>query len=150
MIKHFVVSAVIFNQKAEVLLVKHKKHGVWVYPGGHLEKNESPDEGVLREVKEETGLIVEIVDRRYYSLESRKDKTTVLHRPKVVFEEIIERAGKQHCHLDLVYHCRVAGRENYRHNKDESEGIGFFKVSEIDDLAMFDHVRILVKKLSGK
>lgn len=38
-----------------VLLVKHgKKH--WAFPKGHGEKNESPEETAIRELKEETGL----------------------------------------------------------------------------------------------
>ena len=32
--------------------------GHWSFPGGHLEYQESPEEGVIREVMEETGLTV--------------------------------------------------------------------------------------------
>lgn len=40
----------------EVLLIEHKKLGVWLCPGGHVEPNERPDEAALRELKEEMGL----------------------------------------------------------------------------------------------
>ena len=33
-----------------------ENHGKWIGIGGHLEENESPEECVLREAKEETGL----------------------------------------------------------------------------------------------
>ena len=38
----------------------HKKLDVWLYPGGHVEDTETPDEALVREVKEETGLDIEI------------------------------------------------------------------------------------------
>lgn len=36
-------------------------NGRWCLPGGHLEAGESVTEGLVREVKEETGLDVEVV-----------------------------------------------------------------------------------------
>jgi len=56
------VGAVIFNNE-KVLLVKRGKepgYGKWSIPGGAVELGETLKEGVLREVKEETGLEVEI------------------------------------------------------------------------------------------
>lgn len=44
--------------QGKILLVKHKKLGIWLAPGGHLELNELPHEAAVREVKEETGLTV--------------------------------------------------------------------------------------------
>lgn len=42
------------NENNEVLFIFRR--GKWDLPKGHLEKNEKPDKGALREVKEETGL----------------------------------------------------------------------------------------------
>jgi len=56
------VGAVIFNNE-KVLLVKRGKepgYGKWSIPGGAVELGETLKEGLLREVKEETGLEVEI------------------------------------------------------------------------------------------
>lgn len=55
------VFCAITNDKDEILLVKIN-HGSknWTLPGGHLEHNESPIHGAIREVFEETGVTVEI------------------------------------------------------------------------------------------
>lgn len=48
-----------------VLLVKRKQSpykGYWDIPGGFLEAGEHPEEGVIREVKEETGLRVRPIE----------------------------------------------------------------------------------------
>lgn len=46
----------IYQQK--VLLVKHKKVGFWLNPGGHCEANEAPHQTAEREFWEETGIKV--------------------------------------------------------------------------------------------
>lgn len=45
--------------KGEDVLIQHRKKNNWdgvVFPGGHIEKNESIILSVIREIKEETGL----------------------------------------------------------------------------------------------
>jgi 8-oxo-dGTP pyrophosphatase MutT (NUDIX family) len=39
-----------------IVVTKHKKRG-WDFPGGHIEKNETPLEGLRREAMEEAGMI---------------------------------------------------------------------------------------------
>jgi len=58
------VAAVIWNSRGDVLLIRRAKEprkGQWSLPGGKLEFGETLLEGVLREVREETGLEVEIL-----------------------------------------------------------------------------------------
>ena len=51
--RHLVTSIFIFNpENQKFLMIKHKKVGKWLQPGGHLEKGEKPHEAALREVFE--------------------------------------------------------------------------------------------------
>lgn len=52
------VAVVAVNAAAEVFMVRHVFHPVyeWGLPGGWLNRNEAPDVGALRELREETGL----------------------------------------------------------------------------------------------
>lgn len=53
-------SAIIENSEGKILLVKSPKwHNKWTMPGGHIEPGETIDEALLREAKEETGLLLE-------------------------------------------------------------------------------------------
>jgi 8-oxo-dGTP pyrophosphatase MutT (NUDIX family) len=45
-----------------VLLVQPRKSNYWNFPGGGIKKNEDPARGALRELREETGIIVNAVD----------------------------------------------------------------------------------------
>lgn len=59
---HIVASGgVITNNKDEVLLVKNPRKG-WEYPGGIIEPGETLPQGLIREIKEETGVDVEIIN----------------------------------------------------------------------------------------
>lgn len=52
------VALVALNEANEVFMLRHVFHPYfeWGLPGGWLKKNEAPEAGVLRELKEETGL----------------------------------------------------------------------------------------------
>ncbi|MBU4369324.1 NUDIX hydrolase [Patescibacteria group bacterium] len=54
------IFGIITNKKNEVLLVHRNDYDLWNLPGGGLEKGETPWDGLIREVKEETGLDVEV------------------------------------------------------------------------------------------
>ena len=61
--KHSVsVSGVVVNSSGQVLVIRRRDNGHWEPPGGVLELDESFDDGVRREVLEETGVHV-TVDR---------------------------------------------------------------------------------------
>lgn len=62
-----VVAGIIENKNGEVLLAERPpgKHlaGLWEFPGGKIEPDESPDAALIRELKEELHLDIEILSR---------------------------------------------------------------------------------------
>jgi 8-oxo-dGTP pyrophosphatase MutT (NUDIX family) len=56
------VRGVISDTNGRVLLVQRRTDGTWELPGGRLSREESPGAGLRREINEETGLSVTIVD----------------------------------------------------------------------------------------
>jgi 8-oxo-dGTP pyrophosphatase MutT (NUDIX family) len=55
-----VLATVFSDDRKSVLLVKRRDIPVWVLPGGGIDKNETPEQAIIREVLEETGFTVEI------------------------------------------------------------------------------------------
>ncbi len=57
------VGALIVNKEGRILLTKsHKWFHKYTLPGGHIEVGETMKEAVIREVKEEVGLDVEVAE----------------------------------------------------------------------------------------
>ena len=129
-----------------MLLVNHKKLGVWLYPGGHVEDDETPDGAVVREVKEETGLDVEIIGDIDNSLEDKDMDVSVLKKPYQILCEFI-KGGESHYHIDLVYFCSIIGSEELTSNDKESHDIRFFSYNELDGIALFPSFRKLLEKV---
>jgi 8-oxo-dGTP pyrophosphatase MutT (NUDIX family) len=55
---HVTGSALLTGRRGTVLH-RHRRLGIWLQPGGHLEPGETPWQGALRESSEETGLTLE-------------------------------------------------------------------------------------------
>ncbi len=64
-VKHATASVFVFSRHGEnwqIGLVDHPRLGRPTIPGGHIEENETPAEAALREVGEETGLRVRLLE----------------------------------------------------------------------------------------
>lgn len=58
--KRMASGALFFNKDKELLILKPTYKNHWIIPGGVVDKDESPRDACVREVKEETGLDKEI------------------------------------------------------------------------------------------
>ncbi|MEV4416195.1 NUDIX domain-containing protein [Catellatospora sp. NPDC049609] len=103
-IRHFTASALVFDAEGRVLLVFHRKAGVWLYPGGHLDDNEDPLAGAIRETREETGVEAEPVDVPLFT----HPAVVSYPRPFVVLEmDVRDSKVGEHRHIDPVYVLRA-------------------------------------------
>ena len=87
--------------EGKTLLILHRKIGKWFPPGGHIDPDELPCEAAIREVREETGLEVELLTRP-----SKLGEIDVLSQPECILLEPIDEG---HQHIDLIYFARVVG-----------------------------------------
>ena len=62
---------IFLNKKDKILLVKPSYRDYWLFPGGIVEKDESPREGAIREIKEEIGF--DVVNCRLVSVDYVSD-----------------------------------------------------------------------------
>lgn len=133
-VRHFCASVLVINpEDKKILLVRHKKFGKWVQPGGHIEENEFPEEAALREVFEETGIKVQLIGDRF----PREDDFI---RPLAVQRN---RSKQGHIHIDFFYHANPVGSIEPIINLAESTDIGWFSLDEVLEMEdVFDDIKI--------
>ena len=105
--RHFTATAFVVQQ-GKTLLHWHRKLQQWMPPGGHLLPDEDPVTGVLREVREETGIQAELLP---LSPTFSFDYPQQLQAPYTILIEDIAEAGDPHQHIDLIYFCRPLAGE---------------------------------------
>ena len=103
--RDFTVAVFVIHQE-HVLLHRHHKLGLWLPPGGHIEPDELPDEAALREVEEESGLIVELVGPRGIGIDEPGSPLQLVRPEGVQLENI----SPGHQHIDLIYFARPVDR----------------------------------------
>ncbi|MCB1213034.1 MAG: NUDIX domain-containing protein [Chlamydiia bacterium] len=110
---------VIFEpQEGKYLFVRRRDVPVWVLPGGGVDSGETPEEAVIREVREETGLEVEIIKKLAHYLPIN--------------------ALTQEVHL---FACRPTGGELLCGN--ETSAIGYFSLDALPPLTFHYHIEWL-------
>ncbi len=123
----FTVTGYIVHDE-KVLLILHKKLELWLPPGGHIDLDEDPDQAVLREVKEETGLDVNIHGTKFDRL---SDRTKPLHTPAFMD---IHKISDTHQHIGMHYICTPKNNSNKANmNKEEVSDMRWFTRTEIEN-----------------
>lgn len=105
------VGAAVGNDSGQILLVQRADSGVWLYPTGWADVGYSAAEVVMKEVEEETGILVEVV------------------RLIAVLDGL--RIGLSRIPLySLVFQCRAIGGELQAHPLETSD-VGWFSLEEL-------------------
>lgn len=122
------VGGYIFHDN-KILLIHHGKLDLWLPVGGHIDENETPDQALLREIKEETGLEVEIVGKDDMPLSGNAKR--ILARP---FHVNLHSVG-DHDHCCFYYICKTLNPEELKINK-ELKGFEWFSEEDLNK----DHI----------
>lgn len=104
---HVTASAIVAGPRG-VVLHRHKRMGIWLQPGGHVDAGESPWDTAVREVREETGL-----------------RATHLGDVARLVHVDVHAAPRGHTHLDLRYLLDGGGAEP-KPPPDESQDVAWF------------------------
>lgn len=108
-IRHFTVTTFV-SMDGATLLHWHRKVGLWLPPGGHIEPNEDPMQAACREALEETGIVVEILPTT--SMFAYDDPPQLSPPATIMVEPIRSFGGEDaHHHIDMIYFTRPTNRE---------------------------------------
>lgn len=103
-IRHFTVTTFVSSGGA-TLLHWHRKVGLWLPTGGHVEPNEDPIQAARREALEETGIEVEILPTA--ATFDYPDPPQLTAPATIMVEPIRDVDGEAaHHHIDLIYFAR--------------------------------------------
>jgi len=124
--RHFTATTLIVHQN-KVLLHLHKKLNIWIPVGGHIDRDELPQETALREIKEESGLEVKL-----YNPDKQIEMGDVrqLIRPMYI---LLENINQFHQHIDFIYYAQADTFELKPQN-NETNNLKWFSIDEVKQL----------------
>jgi ADP-ribose pyrophosphatase YjhB (NUDIX family) len=124
----FVVNVFIIN-KGKVLLIHHKELNKWLPIGGHIELDEDPDEALIREIKEECGLTVKILNKKPFV---KSANTKPLFTPSFLD---IHRINDKHRHISFVYFAK-SGSNKVKLAEKEHNDIKWFSKNDVSKIKL--------------
>jgi ADP-ribose pyrophosphatase YjhB (NUDIX family) len=123
----FTVEAFVVHEN-RVLLIYHTQLRKWLPLGGHIELDEDPEQALFREIREESGLEVNILSQKpAQQFEGKK----FLYPP--IYLDIHPITSTHH-HIGLVYFATAAS-DQVTLAADEHEAIRWFSEAELHDPA---------------
>lgn len=156
----FTAAGVLIHQ-GKILLIKHKKLGMWLNPGGHIETGELPHQAAEREFWEETSLKVKA---KSFGLMYQAEGAEAVPSPFVSDVHWVSRenydarisgdaslaANRRYSGRDCEQHLcfsyfvePVAGVE-FAQNVEETDGIAWFGPDEVDTLETTPIVKLQI------
>ena len=130
--KHLVSYFVVFDKEArKILLVDHKKAGLWLPAGGHVEPGEDPKDTVKRECLEELGIEADFW---------RED-------PIFLTSAVTVGITAGHTDVSLWYVIKGNSLDQYQFDQSEFNSIRWFSFEEIPYEKSDPHMKRFVNKL---
>lgn len=111
------------NNPPKILLIKNRNGGHWSFPKGHKEFGESEYETALREIKEETGLTVDL---------------------KEGFRKTIFYSPKPHIKKEVVYFIAESKTDETILQEEEVSEAIWVDLEEASRLVTFDNDKKLI------
>jgi 8-oxo-dGTP pyrophosphatase MutT (NUDIX family) len=128
-----VVAAFIFwNNKT--LFVHHRKLDMWLPVGGHIDPNETFDDAIKREIKEETNLDVELM--------GNSGLTPAAHVKKILalpFDINLHSVG-DHDHCCIFYLCKALNPEELKFRESELKNVKWLARKEISQVPLDEYI----------
>lgn len=122
------VAAIITEAEGKILLQRRSDNGLWGLPGGSVEIGESVRQAILREVREETGLTVEVL--RLIGVYSDPTFQVVRYPDDNVVH-----------YISILFGCRISG--GTLQTCDETLDLKFFAPTKLpSDLVPMHRIRI--------
>ncbi len=113
------------QNKTEVLILKHRFGGHWSFPKGHVEQGETERQTALREVKEETGLKIEMMDG---------------------FKQSVEYSPKPNVRKQVVYFLGVADDASKVVKQEEEVGdIKWIDLDAAEEMLTYENDKNLIR-----
>ncbi len=138
---HFSSSAFVVNKdKTKMLVVWHNIYGAWIYPGGHADGEENLLNVAIREVEEETGLVVNPLFQEVYGIQALPTKGHI-KRGKYI---------SSHTHLDVIYLLEADDTLSLKIKEDENSGVKWIPLIDAFNENIVDFTRPINEKLVQK
>lgn len=124
------VTMVVRDDRGRILLTKNADVNSWTLPGGSIEPNESPKDAAVREMREETGLLVEPV--RIIGVYGGPEY-------RVVYPN-----GDITSYVATVFECKVVSGETTP-DYEESLDVRYFSEAELNSMQILPMERIVLR-----
>lgn len=118
------------DDKGRILLIRNANVNSWTPPGGSIEPDESPRDAVVREMREETGLLVE--------------PTRIIGVYGGPQSRVVYPNGDVASYIATVFECKVVSGE-MTPDHEESLDVRYFSEAELNSIEVWPMARMVLQ-----